>query len=196
MPPHILLIDNYDSFTYNLYQYFGALGAEVEVVRNDSLDIGSILGGGHSHIVISPGPGVPSNPRDFGVCGAVIDQVRDRPVLGVCLGHQGIAERLGGHVIRAPKVMHGKVDTVEHDQRGLFTGLPHPLPVMRYHSWVVEDSSLPTDLEVTARNGEGLIMALRHRSRPLVGVQFHPESIGTPNGPNLLANFLAMGANT
>ena len=191
----VLLIDNYDSFTHNLYQALGELGATVQIVRNDALDLAEIAAIQASHIVISPGPGHPVNPRDFGVCGAVIDSLSHAvPILGVCLGHQGIAHRFGGVVVRAPQIVHGKVDGVHHDGRGVFAGLPQPLPVMRYHSWVVSPESLPDVFEVSARTADGLIMALRHRERPLVGVQFHPESIGTPHGSDLLANFLKMEA--
>jgi anthranilate synthase/aminodeoxychorismate synthase-like glutamine amidotransferase len=190
--PRVLLIDNYDSFTHNLYQALGELGAAVQVVRNDALDLAGVRATQSTHIVISPGPGHPSNPRDFGVCGAVIDGLPELPILGVCLGHQGIADRLGGRVVRAPEIVHGKVHAVQHDGQGVFAGLPAPLPVMRYHSWIVEEASLPEALEITARTQDGLIMGLRHRTRPLVGVQFHPESIGTPDGPDLLGNFLRL----
>lgn len=190
MAARVLLIDNYDSFTHNLYQYLGALGAEVEVVRNDELDLDAIVARAPTHIVISPGPGHPARAGDFGVCAQVIAQLEHLPILGVCLGHQGIALNEGGQVVRAPSVMHGKTDCVQHDGEGLFSGLPQPLEVMRYHSWIVDASSLPASLKVTARNADGLIMAMQHRHRPLYGVQFHPESIGTPRGQSLLKNFL------
>lgn len=190
MTARVLLIDNYDSFTHNLYQYLGELGAQVQVVRNDELDLAGIVARAPTHIVISPGPGHPGRARDFGVCGEVIRALTELPILGVCLGHQGIALNFGGTIIPAPEVMHGKTDCIEHTTEGLFEGLPQPLEVMRYHSWIVDEATLPAELEVTARNPRGLIMALRHRSRPLWGVQFHPESIGTPHGHGILANFL------
>jgi|GEM_PF-66662 len=192
MAARVLLIDNYDSFTHNLYQYLGALGAEVEVVRNDELDLAAIVARAPTHIVISPGPGHPARAADFGVCAQVIAQLEQLPILGVCLGHQGIALNEGGRVVRAPSVMHGKTDCIEHNGDGLFDGLPQPLEVMRYHSWIVEAQSLPESLVVTARNCDGLIMAMQHRHRPLFGVQFHPESIGTPSGQSLLQNFLSV----
>ncbi len=192
MAPRVLVIDNYDSFTYNLYQYLSELGAAAEVVRNDAVDLDGIRSHRPTHIVLSPGPGHPERPRDFGVCADVIAHVTETPVLGVCLGHQGIAHHLGGRVVRAPEIVHGKTDDISHDATGLFAGLPTPLTVMRYHSLVVDPVALPEVLRVTARNRAGLIMGLAHRSRPLFGVQFHPESIGTPEGHRLLANFLAV----
>ncbi len=188
----VLLIDNYDSFAHNLMQALWALGAEVRVVRNDRITLAEARDWAPSHVVLSPGPGRPDVPRDFGVCADLIDHFTDVPTLGVCLGHQGIAWRLGGVVVRAPEIVHGKVDHVQHDGRGLFAGLPQPMPVMRYHSLVAQRSDLPDVLEVSATTVDGLVMGLRHRSRPLFGVQFHPESIGTPDGPALLANFLAV----
>ncbi|MCA9544984.1 MAG: aminodeoxychorismate/anthranilate synthase component II [Myxococcales bacterium] len=194
-PARVLLVDNYDSFTHNLYQALAVLGAQVEVHRNDALDLAAVAALAPTHIVLSPGPGHPENARDFGICGPIVDTLKGRlPILGVCLGHQGIAHRLGAAVVRAPSIWHGKVDRVHHDGRGIFAGLPQPMEAMRYHSLVVDPATLPPELEITARNGEGLIMAYRHRTLPLVGVQFHPESIGTPEGPALLANFLDMTA--
>ena len=191
----VLLIDNYDSFTHNLYQALGELGARVHVVRNDAIDVAGAQALAPTHVVLSPGPGHPSQERDFGICGPLIDALGPRlPLLGVCLGHQGIAHRLGGQVTRACRIMHGKVDLVSHDGTGLFAGLDEELEVMRYHSFTVELESLPADLRVTALAGDGTVMALAHRRWPMVGVQFHPESIGTPQGPALLANFLGMEA--
>lgn len=191
----VLLVDNYDSFTHNLYQALAILGAQVEVHRNDAIDLAAARALAPSHIVLSPGPGHPENARDFGICGALVDALKGQvPILGVCLGHQGIAHRLGAPVVRAPSIWHGKVDEVQHDGQGLFAGLPQPMDVMRYHSLVVDADAMPAELEITARNAEGLVMAYRHRRLPLVGVQFHPESIGTPDGPALLANFLRMEA--
>jgi anthranilate synthase/aminodeoxychorismate synthase-like glutamine amidotransferase len=188
----VLLIDNYDSFAHNLMQALWGLGAEVTVVRNDAIDRSGAVAADPTHVVLSPGPGRPEVPRDFGVCADLIDHLTDTPLLGVCLGHQGIAWRMGGAVVRAPEIVHGKVDRITHDGEGLFAGLPQPLPVMRYHSLTVDADRLPDCLTVTARTAGGLVMGLRHRARPLFGVQFHPESIGTPDGPSLLANFLAV----
>jgi len=191
----VLLIDNYDSYTHNLYQALGTLGARVRVVRNDGIDVAGALALEPTHVVLSPGPGHPEHERDFGICGSLIETLGPRvPLLGVCLGHQGIAHRLGGRVTRACRIMHGKVDLVSHDGTGLFAGLDTELEVMRYHSFAVELESFPAELRVTALAGDGTVMALAHRSWPMVGVQFHPESIGTPQGPALLANFLGMEA--
>lgn len=190
----VLIIDNYDSFTHNLYQLLGGLGVGVEVRRNDEIDLASILEMAPSHIVLSPGPGHPKNERDFGICGRVVRFLSDQfPVLGVCLGHQGIVHHLGGRVVRAPTIVHGKSCRISHDGQGLFRGLNPDLEVMRYHSLVAESEFLPEDLEVSAETADGLIMAVAHRHRPLVGVQFHPESIGTPQGVHLMRNFLEMG---
>ncbi len=187
----VLLIDNYDSFSHNLMQQIWGLGATVRVVRNDAISLAEIRALAPSHVVISPGPGRPDVPRDFGVCRDVIDALVDVPVLGVCLGHQGIGWRMGGQVVAAPEIVHGKTAQITHDGRGLFTGLPAPLTVMRYHSLVVDRDAVPDCLAVTATTPDGLVMGLRHRSRPLMGLQFHPESIGTPDGDGLLRNFLA-----
>lgn len=190
----ILLIDNYDSFSHNLYQLIGAQGVEVRVVRNDAITLDEVVALAPSHIVISPGPGHPGNARDFGVCGAVLDHCASQtPTLGVCLGHQGLSHRLGASVVRAPDVVHGKTSPITHDGAGLFAGLPSPIEVMRYHSLLVDESTLPPALEVTARTADDeLVMAVRHREWPLVGVQFHPESIGTPDGATMIRNFLTM----
>lgn len=190
----VLLIDNYDSFTHNLYQLVGGLGADVVVVRNDALTVDEVIAMGPSHIVISPGPGHPANPRDFGVCGEVIERCAPAtPTLGVCLGHQGLSHRLGASVVRAPNIVHGKTSAIEHDGRGVFEGIPSPATVMRYHSLAVDESTLPPDLQVSARTlDDGVVMAVRHTAWPLVGVQFHPESIGTPDGAAMMRNFLTM----
>lgn len=191
MTARVLLVDNYDSFTHNLFQLLCVAGAEVRVERNDAITLGDVEAWGPSHIVLSPGPGHPERARDFGVGREILLHCTDRvPILGVCLGHQGIASVSGGRVVRAPAPVHGKTDRIQHDGRGLFAGLPSPLTVMRYHSLVVEESSLPASLEVTARNGDGLVMALQHARLPLAGVQFHPESIGTPDGAAVVENFL------
>lgn len=187
----VLLIDNYDSFTHNLAQALGKLGASVRVVRNDAIDLTAIGEGGFSHLVMSPGPGHPGVARDFGVCAEVVTTIHGRiPTLGVCLGHQGIVHHLGGEVVRAPQIVHGKMHTITHNGRDLFEGLPERVQVMRYHSLVADRASLPNCLEVTAQTDDGLIMALRHRELPMFGVQFHPESIGTPDGEQMLAAFL------
>ena len=185
----VLVIDNYDSFTYNLVQYLGELGAEVRVVRNDAASIASIGESGPERIVISPGPG---RPEDAGITMDVIREFGPTiPILGVCLGHQAIGAVFGGSVVRAAAPMHGKTSTNEHDGRGVFTGLTGPFVASRYHSLMVAESGLPDDLEVSARTREDqTIMGLRHRRWPIHGVQFHPESILTEEGRRLLRNFL------
>jgi anthranilate synthase/aminodeoxychorismate synthase-like glutamine amidotransferase len=189
-PARILLIDNYDSFTYNLVQAFLVLGAEVDVHRNDALSVEAALAGTHSHLVISPGPGT---PRDAGVSMAMIRAFAGRiPIFGVCLGHQSLVEVFGGKVVRAARLMHGKVSPVSHDGKGVFAGLPPQFSAGRYHSLIAEPQSIPAVLEVTARTPEGEIMGVRHRSLAVEGVQFHPESVLTPQGPNLMANFLRL----
>jgi anthranilate synthase/aminodeoxychorismate synthase-like glutamine amidotransferase len=190
----ILVIDNYDSFTYNLVQYLGELGADMLVKRNDEIDISGIQALKPSALVISPGPGVPG---DAGVIVEVIRQCGSHtPVLGVCLGHQAIAEAYGGKVVRAAKLMHGKTSRIQHSATDLFEGIPSPLEVMRYHSLTVDPASLPDELEVLAWGEETNteIHAMRHRLNPVWGVQFHPESIMTQSGKNILANFLRMAA--
>ncbi|MFP2932712.1 anthranilate synthase component II [Pyxidicoccus sp. 3LG] len=182
----ILVIDNYDSFTFNLVQLLYTLGAEVKVVRNDDLDAAGVAATGASHLVISPGP---CTPHEAGVSVAAISQSRV-PVLGVCLGHQSIGAAFGGRVIRAPEPVHGKAAHIRHENTGVFTGVSQDFQAARYHSLIVEKDSLPAELEATAWNPDGLIMALRHRTRPVVGFQFHPESVLTPEGPKLVRNFL------
>ena len=184
----ILVVDNYDSFTYNLVQAFGELGAEIQVYRNDDIDVDSARAQDPAGIVISPGPG---RPEDAGACCKIVEEMGSEvPILGVCLGHQAIATTFGGVVGRAPEIVHGKTAKVEHCADGLFKGLPQQLEVARYHSLVVERNSLPESLEVTAATADGLIMGLRHRVWALHGVQFHPESIATPDGSTILKNFL------
>jgi para-aminobenzoate synthetase component 2 len=186
--PRILLIDNYDSFTYNLVQAFLMLGAEVEVHRNDAITVEEALRREHSHLVISPGPGT---PRDAGVSMRMIEAFAGRiPIFGVCLGHQALVEVFGGKVVRASRLMHGKVSPVKHDGKGLFSGMAQNFQAGRYHSLIAEPSSVPEVLDVTARTAEGEIMGVRHRSLPIEGVQFHPESVLTPEGPVLMGNFL------
>jgi anthranilate synthase/aminodeoxychorismate synthase-like glutamine amidotransferase len=189
MKPRLLLIDNYDSFTYNLVQAFLVLGADVHVYRNDAMTVDEALAFAPSHLCISPGPGT---PYDAGVSMDMIRAFAGRlPVLGVCLGHQSIVEVFGGKVVRAGRLMHGKTSIIQHDGNTLFTGLPQPCEVGRYHSLIAAPETLPPELQVSARTAEGEIMAVRHRALMVEGVQFHPESILTPDGPALLQNFLA-----
>ena len=186
----LLLIDNYDSFTYNLYQYLSELGAEISVRRNDEVTLDEIASMQPEHIVISPGP---CTPDEAGMSCEIIQTFGPHiPTLGVCLGHQAIGQVYGGHIIRAPEPMHGKTSHIYHNEQGVFRGLPRSFEANRYHSLIVENSPLPDELEVTARTIDGLIMGLRHRTYPVEGVQFHPESIMTPVGKDLLRNFLAM----
>ena len=186
----ILVIDNYDSFTYNLVQYLGELGAELTVRRNDKITIDEIQRMAPERIVISPGPKTPS---EAGICLDVIKTFSGRvPILGVCLGHQAIGQAFGGRVIRAPALMHGKTSPVSHDGKTIFSGLPNPFTATRYHSLIVERESLPTCLEISATAPDGLIMGLRHQTMKVEGVQFHPESILTEVGKNLLENFLKL----
>jgi anthranilate synthase/aminodeoxychorismate synthase-like glutamine amidotransferase len=188
MKARLLLIDNYDSFTYNLVQAFLVLGAEVSVYRNDALTPDAALALAPTHLCISPGPGTPS---DAGVSMDMIRAFAGRiPVLGVCLGHQSIVQVFGGTIVRAPRLMHGKTSRVQHDERTLFAGLPQPCEVGRYHSLIASPADVPAELEVSARTREGEIMAVRHRTLNIEGVQFHPESILTPAGPQLMGNFL------
>ena len=185
----VLVIDNYDSFTYNLVQYLGELGASLSVVRNDAVSIVDVAAARPDHIVISPGPG---RPEDAGVTMELIRQLGETtPILGVCLGHQAIGAVFGGCVVRAATPMHGKTSTIEHDGRGVFSGLTAPFTASRYHSLVISDDGFPADLEVSARTKEDrTIMGVRHRRRPIHGVQFHPESILTGEGRRILRNFL------
>ena len=185
----ILLIDNYDSFTYNLYQYLGEMGADLKVIRNDEMTADAALALGPERIVISPGPG---NPDQAGISLELIRRLgTSRPLLGVCLGHQALGQAFGGKVVRAPRLMHGKVSEVRHDGRTIFAGLPPTLTATRYHSLVVQRDTVPDCLEISAWTDDGLVMGLRHRTLPLEGVQFHPESILTTSGKDLLRNFLA-----
>jgi para-aminobenzoate synthetase component II len=185
----VLVVDNYDSFVFNLVQYLGQLGAEVEVRRNDAIGIDDPLVSGADGILLSPGPG---RPEDAGICVELVRAVGEiTPILGVCLGHQAIAVAYGGTVVRAPELLHGKTSEVEHDDVGVLHGLPDPFVATRYHSLSVLDDDLPPELEVTARTSSGVIMALRHRDLPVEGVQFHPESVLTQGGHRMLANWLA-----
>ena len=186
----LLLIDNYDSFTYNLYQYLGELGAEVEVVRNDRTTIEDIEAMAPERIIVSPGPG---NPDEAGISKSVIGHFAGKmPILGVCLGHQCIGEVFGGVVEGAGEILHGKVSQVTHDGRGVFAGLASPITATRYHSLAIRPDGVPGVLEVTARSESGVIMGVRHRTMAVEGVQFHPESILTPDGHQILRNFLSI----
>jgi anthranilate synthase/aminodeoxychorismate synthase-like glutamine amidotransferase len=188
----ILLIDNYDSFTFNLYQFLSELGAEVDVVRNDKTTIDEVEArlGEIERIVLSPGP---CTPQEAGISMPLVKRVGGRvPMLGVCLGHQAIGAAFGGRVVRAPMLMHGKTSAIHHNGQGVFRGLPSPFTATRYHSLIVERSTLPASLEITAETEDGIIMGLRHRELDIEGVQFHPESILTPVGKDLLANFLGL----
>ena len=183
----LVMIDNYDSFTYNLVQYFGELGQEIVVFRNDQVTLEEIKALKPDHIVISPGPG---DPGDGGISNDVIRELGPTtPILGVCLGHQCMGDVFGGNVVRAPRLMHGKVSPVYHNGKGLFDGVPSPFNATRYHSLFVEEP-LPADLQVTAFTSEGEVMGMRHKTYPVVGVQFHPESILTEHGKRILQNFL------
>lgn len=184
----ILLLDNYDSFTYNIYQLLSELGTEVEVIRHDCITVEEIRQRGYEALVISPGPGV---PKEAGISEDAIWQLGpELPVLGICLGHQAIGEVYGGKVVRAGAIVHGKSSALHHDGRGLYEGLPQNTPVARYHSLIVERESLPDCLEVASELEDGTIMGLRHKEYPVEGIQFHPESILTPEGHKMLANFL------
>jgi anthranilate synthase component 2 len=185
----LLMIDNYDSFTYNLVQYLGELGAEVDVVRNDEVDVDSLMARAGDGLVISPGPGTPD---DAGVSVEAIRKLGAAgiPILGVCLGHQSIGAAYGARIVRAASIMHGKISIVTHDGRGIFSGLPKRFEATRYHSLVIDESSVPDILEITARTDDGEIMGVRHRTLAIEGLQFHPESIMTGEGKALLGNFL------
>jgi anthranilate synthase component II len=186
--PRVLVIDNYDSFVYNLVQYLGELGAEPLVHRSDELTLDEIVALDPDAVLISPGPG---RPEDAGLSNAVIEHFAGRrPVLGVCLGHQCIGQVYGGEVVRAPEIMHGKTSLVRHNGTGVFAGLPDPVEATRYHSLIVDGASVPDELEVTAWTDDGVVMGLRHREHAVEGVQFHPESILTASGHDMLRNFL------
>lgn len=188
----ILVIDNYDSFTYNLVQYLGELGEKIEVRRNDEIDLAGIEALAPDHILISPGP---CTPNEAGVSLSLIEHFKGKvPILGVCLGHQSIGQAFGGDVIRAERLMHGKTSPIHHDGNGLFEGLPNPFTATRYHSLIVKRETLPDCLEITAWTEEGEIMGLRHKEYAIEGVQFHPESIITENGLTMLRNFLKKSA--
>ena len=185
----ILLLDNYDSFTYNLAQYLGELGCAVEVHRNDKISVEEIQRRKPEKIVISPGP---CTPQDAGICVDLVQRLGGKfPILGVCLGHQAIGAAFGGKIIRAPKLFHGKTSEIHHDRKGVFRKLPDPFTATRYHSLIVERKSLPRELHITAETDDGIIMGFRHKKFPIEGVQFHPESVLTKSGKELLKNFLS-----
>lgn len=187
----ILVVDNYDSFTWNLVHYLTELGAAVRVVRNDELSAAEALASGAEAVLISPGPGTPDAAGiSLGLVAACAEA--KRPLLGVCLGHQAIGQHFGGHIVRAPQVMHAKTSPITHDGTGLFNGLPSPFAAARYHSLVVEEATFPAELDVTARADDGTVQALRHGALPIYGVQFHPESIASVHGHALLRNFLTL----
>jgi anthranilate synthase/aminodeoxychorismate synthase-like glutamine amidotransferase len=186
----ILLLDNYDSFTYNLAQYLGELGCQVEVHRNDRISVEQIAQRKPERIVISPGP---CTPQEAGICVELVQKLaRKIPILGVCLGHQAIGAAFGGKIIRAPRLFHGKTSQIRHDGSGVFRGLPNPFTATRYHSLIIERKSLPAKLRVTAETDDDIIMGLQHRDYPLMGVQFHPESVLTESGKQLLKNFISL----
>ena len=186
----LLVLDNYDSFTYNLVQYLGELGAEMQVHRNDRITVSRIDRLNPDRVVISPGP---CTPKEAGICVPLIKKMAGKvPILGVCLGHQAIGEAFGGKVVRAPYLMHGKTSRIHHDRKTVFKNLPQDFTATRYHSLIVERESLPEELEISATTSDGIIMGLRHRKYKIEGVQFHPESILTDTGKNLLRNFLRL----
>ena len=191
MSARVLILDNYDSFTFNLYQYIGELGGDPCVVRNDAMSADEALAQGADRIVVSPGP---CTPNEAGISVELVRKAAGRvPLLGVCLGHQSLGQAFGGNVVRAAKLMHGKTSEIHHDGRTIFAGLPSPFVATRYHSLIVERESLPACLEVSAWTADGLVMGLRHREFPIEGVQFHPESILTRVGRDILRNFLGSG---
>ncbi|MCA9109921.1 MAG: aminodeoxychorismate/anthranilate synthase component II [Planctomycetaceae bacterium] len=184
----VLLVDNYDSFVHNLARYLAELGCETDVVRNDAIDVETIRQRQPQAILLSPGP---CTPRESGICPAIVRELgQEVPILGVCLGHQAIAYSLGADIVCAPEPIHGRTSSISHDGRSLFEGLPNPLTAMRYHSLMIDESTLPPELSVTARSTDGVIMAIEHREWPMMGVQFHPESVLTQGGHELLSNFL------
>lgn len=186
----ILLIDNYDSFTYNLVHYFGELGADIEVHRNDTLTVNEVLAKKPQAIVLSPGP---CDPDKAGICLELVERAAGKiPIFGVCLGHQTIGQVFGGKVIRAPLCMHGKMSRISHDGKGVFEGLPQDFEATRYHSLTLDPDQIPDCLEVTARADDGVIMGVRHKEMPIYGVQFHPESIASEHGHDILANFMKL----
>lgn len=190
----VLIIDNYDSFTYNIYQLVGEITCrEPIVIRNDRITLTDVAAMHPTHIIISPGPGNPKNCKSFGISNEVIRALGgETPILGVCLGHQGIAHYYGASIIRSPTIVHGKTSSIYHDGSGIYEGIPNPFCAMRYHSLIVDKLTLPSKLRITSQTAEGIVMGLAHTTRNIFGVQFHPESIGTPHGKSLLLNFLSI----
>lgn len=188
-----LILDNYDSFTYNIYQYVGELGGNPEVIRNDKITLEQIRANKYTHIIISPGPGHPANDADFHVCKEVILEMKGEvPILGICLGLQGMVHHLGGDVIHASEIMHGKTSIITHTGSILYETLPETIEVMRYHSLVAKPETLPEVFTITSTTPDGAIMSIEHNTLPMYGIQFHPESIGTPDGKKMLENFLTI----
>lgn len=186
----IIMIDNYDSFTYNLYQYIGTINPDIQVFRNDKITVDEVLAMNPSHIILSPGPGYPA---DAGICIDLIKRAGNIPIMGVCLGHQAIGEAFGGKIVHAPQIMHGKSDNITLNTAcDLFKGLGENAEIGRYHSLVVDDKTVPDCLEVIATSDDGCIMGLKHKERPIYGIQFHPESVLTPNGMKMIENFLSV----
>ncbi len=184
----IIMIDNYDSFTYNLYQYIGTLNPDIEVYRNDKITVDEVIAKSPERIILSPGPGYPA---DAGICTELIKRAGDVPVMGVCLGHQAIGEAFGGKIVHAPEIMHGKSDVITLDVScKIFEGMEEKTEVGRYHSLVIDGDTLPDCLEITAKSDDGCIMGVKHRERPVYGIQFHPESVLTPDGMKIIENFL------
>lgn len=188
-----LVIDNYDSFVFNLVQYIGELGGNPVVFRNDEITLEKAKELNPTHIIISPGPGHPADENYFGVSSTIIKEMgKETPLLGVCLGHQGITTTFGGKVIKAPSIMHGKTSKVTHNQSKLFKNISNPFTAMRYHSLISDSKTFPQELEVTSQTEDGIIMSLQHKTYPIYGVQFHPESIGSPEGKQMIKNFLSL----
>ncbi len=185
----ILIIDNYDSFTYNLYQLVGKFTADIKVVRNDKITISEIKEMNPDHIIISPGPGNPMNKKDFGICGEVIKQFKKTPILGVCLGHQGIYYTYGGKISKN-KPVHGKTDNIKHVDSSLFSDVPEEFEIVRYHSLICDKTDVPEDIKITSYTEDGIIMSIEHEKYPTFGIQFHPESIGSSYGDTIIKNFL------
>ncbi len=188
-----LIIDNYDSFVYNLVQYIGEQGGNPVIYRNDEITLDEIEKIQPTHIVISPGPGNPTDKHYFGICNQVILEYGKKiPLLGVCLGHQGICAVFGGKIVKAPKIMHGKTSKIKHNEKGVFEGIENPVRGMRYHSLICAKDSVPAELEVTAETDDGIVMGVQHKEFPIHGIQFHPESIGTEEGKRMVGNFLKL----
>ncbi|OED30519.1 aminodeoxychorismate/anthranilate synthase component II [Methanosphaera sp. WGK6] len=187
----ILIIDNYDSFTYNLYQLVGKFTNDIQVARNDKITIDEIKKLNPNHIIISPGPGNPTKERDFGICKKIIEELKETPILGVCLGHQGIYTKYGGKILKN-KPVHGKKDTIIHTKSKLFKNIPEEFEIVRYHSLICDDTAIPNDIKITSYTHDNIIMSIEHEKYPTYGIQFHPESIGSSYGDTIIKNFLDM----